>query len=180
MSKRNDLEATTKRSEADERTFEIVSIDQKTFCLQVMKKTIDCSLLYSDTDSLFYEIRGKGFCEKIAINPMLQNQSTNYANDSSIHCDTRKMFILKFKKEMAKKVVREFVGLKPKMHSMVYENRQKMSAKGLSWFDQTSLKHDVYKRILRRGHHTRSNNIRIGSPKQLLPSIRNNKISLSA
>ena len=89
------------------------------------------------------------------------------------------MVTLKFKDKMATIVLREFVGLKPKMYSIVYENQQNLSAKGVSRFAQTSLKHDVYKRVLLSGHHKRSNKIRIGSSKHL-QTIRNNKISLSA
>ena len=55
-----------------------------------------------------------------------------------------------------------------------------MSAKDVSRFAQTSLKQDVYKRVLLSGHHMRSNNIRISSSKRLLQTIRNNKISWSA
>ena len=81
---------------------------------------------------------------------------------------------------MAEKVIWEIVGLKPKIYSIVYENQQKMSAKGVSRFAKTSLKHDVYKRVLLSGYHMRSNNIRIGSSKHLLQTIRNSIISLSA
>ena len=113
---------------------------------------------------------------------MLQNHFdfSNYPNDSPLHCDTNKKITLKFKDEMARKFIREFVGLKPKMYSIVYENQQKISARGVSRFAQTSLKQDVYKRVLLSGHHMRSNNIRIGSSKHLLQTTRNNKISLSA
>ena len=92
-----------------------------------MKKTFDCSLLYSDTDSLFYEIRGQDFYEKIADDPMLQNHFdfSNYPKDSPLHCDTNKMITLKFKDEMAGKVIREFVGLKPKMFSIIHENSKR-------------------------------------------------------
>ena len=89
------------------------------------------------------------------------------------------MIILKFKDEMAGKIIREFVGLKPKLYSIVYENQQKLSAKGVSRFAQTSLKHDVYIRVLLSGQHMRSNNIRIGCSKHH-QTTRNNKISLSA
>ena len=87
------------------------------------------------------------------------------------------MSALKFKDEMAGKVIREFVGLKPKMYSIVHENQQKMSAKGVF---QTSLKHDLCKRVLLCGPRMRSNNIRIGCSKHLLQTIRNNKKTLSA
>ena len=156
--------------------------NKENFCSQIMKKTFECSLLYSETDSLFYEIRGQHFYEKIANNPMLQNQFdfSDYPNDSLLHCDSNKMITLKVKEEMAEKVIREFVGLKPKRYSIVYENQQKMSAKGVSRFAETSLKLDVYKRVLLSVHHKRSNNIRIGFSKHLIRTIRNNKKSLSA
>ena len=105
---------------------------------------------------------------------------SNYPNNSPLHCDTNKIITLKFKDQMAGKVIREFISLKPKMYSIVYEHQQKMSAKGVSPLAQTSLKHEVYKRVLLSGHHMGSNNIRIGSSKHLLETIRNNKISLSA
>ena len=54
-----------------------------------------------------------------------------------------------------------------------------MSAKDVSRFAQTSLTQDVYKRVLLSGHHIRSYNIRIGSSKRLLRTIRNNKISFA-
>ena len=105
---------------------------------------------------------------------------SNCPNDSLLHCDTYKMITLKFTDEMAGKVIREFVSLRPKMYSVAFENPQKMSAKGVSRFAQTSLKLDVYKRVLLSGHNLRSNNVRIGSSKHLLRTIRNNKIPLSA
>ena len=88
------------------------------------------------------------------------------------------MITLKFKDEMAGKVIREFVGPKPKMYPIVCDNQQKMSAESVSRFPQTSLKYDVYKRVL-SGHHMRSKNIRIAFSKYL-QSIRNKKISLIA
>ena len=88
---------------------------------------------------------------------MLRNffRFSNYPNDCPLHCDINEMITLKLKDEMAGKVFRDFFGLKPKMYSLVYENHQKMSAKGVSLFAQTCLKHDVYKRSLLSGHHMR-------------------------
>ena len=88
-------------------------------------KTFDCSLVCSDTDFLFYEIRGQDFYEKLANDPMLQNHFdfSEYSNDSSLPCDTNKIILLKFKDEMAGKVVRDFVDLKPKLYLMVFEKQ---------------------------------------------------------
>ena len=55
-----------------------------------------------------------------------------------------------------------------------------MLAKSVTRPAQISVKHDVYKRALLSGHHVTSNNIRIGSLKYLLQTIRKNKIFLSA
>ena len=101
-----------------------------------MKKTFDCPLLYSDTNSLFYEIRGVEFFEKTADDPMLHSHFdfSNYPNDSFLHCDTNKMIALKFKDEMAGKFIRELVGLKPEIYSIVYDQQQKTSARDVSGF----------------------------------------------
>ena len=82
--------------------------------------------------------------------------------------------------EMKGSVIQEFVGLKPKMYSILYENKQKMSAKGVSRFAQTSLKHNVYREVLLSGDVMRSINIRIGSMNHALQTVQNNKVSLSA
>ena len=121
-----------------------------------MKKTFDCSLLFSDTDSLFYEIRRQNCYEKIANNPMLQNDfdCPNFPVANLLHCDTNKMNTLK--DEMAEKVFQEFVGIETKMYPIANENQQKMSATGVSRFAETSLKLDVYQRVLLSGHHMRS------------------------
>ena len=77
-------------------------------------RTSDCSLLYSDTDSLFYEIRGQDLYAKLANNPILRNHFdfSNYPNDSLLHCNTNKMITLQFRDEMERKVIRKIVGLK--------------------------------------------------------------------
>lgn len=147
-----------------------------------MKKTFDCSLLYSDTDSLLYEIRGCDFYKKVASDNVLKANFdfSNYPVDNPLHDNSNKMVTLKFKDEMGGKIIKEFIGLKPKMYSIAYENKQKMSAKGVSRFAQTSLKHGIYKNVLESGLYTRSYNTRIGSSKHLLQTIRSNKIALSA
>ena len=137
---------------------------------QVMKTTFDCSLLYSDTDSLLYEIRGEDFQDKIASDSALSEQFdfSNYPSDHELFDTKNKMVTLKFKDEMAGAPIKEFIRLKPKMYSIIYQNKQKMSAKGVCRFAQTSLKHDLYRKGLWSGDQTRSNNIRIGSTRHVI------------
>ena len=71
-------------------------------------------------------------------------------------------------------------GLKAKMYSITYENKQKVSAKGVCRYAQTSLNCDVFRNVLLDGGKMRSLNIRIGARKHVLQTIQNQKISLSA
>ena len=66
------------------------------------------------------------------------------------------------------------------MYSIVYEDKQKMSAKGVCRYSQSSLNHEVFRIVLMTGSLMRSSNIRIGARKRVLQTIRNQTISLSA
>ena len=67
------------------------------------------------------------------------------------------------------------------MYSIKFDDgKQKLSAKGVSRFAQTTLKHDVYKNVLTTNNLIRTNNIIIGSHNHQLETICNNKIALSA
>ena len=147
-----------------------------------MKLNFDCSLLYSDTDSLLYEIRGDDFYKKLADDTLLKQHFdfSNYPPDHFLYNTENKMVTLKFKEEMRGSAIKEFVGLKAKMYSIVYEDKQKMSAKGVCRYAQSSLNHEVYRNVLMTGSLMRSTNIRIGAQKHILRTIRNQKISLSA
>ena len=91
------------------------------------------------------------------------------------------MVTLLFKDEMGGKIIEKFIGLKPKMYSIRFDDgKQKLSAKGVSRFAQTSLKHDVYKNVLCTTNLVKTNNIRIGSHSHQLETISSNKVSLSA
>ena len=90
------------------------------------------------------------------------------------------MVTLLFKDEMAGKILEEFVGIKPKTYSINYGYNQKLSAKCVSRFAQTNLKHDIYKTVLSTTNSIRTNNIRIGSTLHQLETISSSKISLSA
>ena len=130
-----------------------------------MKLNFDCSLLYSDTDSLLYEIRGDDFYKKLANDTLLKQHFdfSNYPPDHFLYNTENKMVTLKFKEEMRGSAIKEFVGLIAKMYSIVYEDKQKMSAKGVCRYAQSSLNHDVYRNVLMTGSLMRSTNIRTGA-----------------
>ena len=86
-----------------------------------MKATFDCFLLYSDADFLFCEIRGDKFYEKVNADDSLK-QHLSFSSCPSKHpldSSTKKMVTLKFNDELRRSVIREFVGLKAKIYSII-------------------------------------------------------------
>ena len=126
-----------------------------------MKATFDCALLYSDTDSLLYEIRGDNFYENVMGDDSLKQHFdfSNYPSSHPFYSSTNKMVTLKFEAQICESVFEEFVGLKAKMYSLIYEDKQGMSAKAVCRFAQFSLTHQVYKNVLNEGSIMRSVNV---------------------
>ena len=106
-----------------------------------MKNNFDCQLLYSNTDSLFYEIKHRDLYQELATNLDLKKQFdfSNYPMNHPLYTDSNKMVTLLFKDEMGGKIIEEFIGLKPKMYSIKFDDgKQKMFAKGVTRFAQNS------------------------------------------
>ena len=85
-----------------------------------MKKWFNCTLLYSDTDSLTYAIKTEDLYKDLQ-KPHIKEHFdfSNYPHASPLFDNTNHMVTLKFKDELAGKVMQEFVGLKPKMYSIL-------------------------------------------------------------
>ena len=151
------------------------------FHYNVMKPNFDCRLMYSDTDSLLYEIKGKDFYKELETNRDLRQNFdlSNYPLSHNLYNDSQKLVTLKFKDEFGGVPIQEFIGFKPKMYSILYGGKQKMSAKGVTQSAQNKLKHEVYRRVLLTGESFRAINTRIGSVDHQLQTIRTNKLSLS-
>ena len=150
------------------------------FHYNVMKPNFDCRLMYSDTDSLLYEVKGKDFYKELETNRDLRQNFdlSNYPLSHNLYNDSQKLVTLKFKDEFGGVPIQKFIGLKPKMYSILYGGKQKMSAKGVTQSAQTKLKHEVYRRVLLTGVSFRAINTRIGSVDHQLQTIRTNKLSL--
>ena len=95
------------------------------FHYNFIKKKINAELLFTDTDSLTYEIKSKNVYEEFFKWKDLFDLS-NYSKDSNFFDGTNKKVIGKMKDELDGVIVIEFVGLKSKMHSM-----KKMMVKNL-------------------------------------------------
>ena len=137
-------------------------------------------LLFTDTDSLTYEIEADDIYSDFwkAKNRF---DNSDYAQDSQYFDKTNKKVIGKFKDEAAGKPITEFVGLRSKMYSYMKDNdKGGKTAKGIKKnIIKKNITHKNYKNVLfnnEQMHHTmktiRSNNHQLGSYEL-------NKVSLS-
>ena len=85
--------------------------------LQIIKKHFDAEFLFTDTDSLTYELKSEDVYEEFFKHKRLFDFS-NYPKDPKIFDPTNKKVIGKMKDKSEGKIIDEFVGLKSKLHSM--------------------------------------------------------------
>ena len=86
------------------------------FHYHFIKKNFDAELLFTDTDSLAYEIKSENVYEEFFKWKDLFDFS-NYSKDSKFFYNTNKKVIGKMKDEYGGVIIDEFVGLKSKMYS---------------------------------------------------------------
>ena len=87
------------------------------FHYNFIKKHFDAELLFTDTDSLTYEIKSEDIYEEFFKLEHLFDFS-NYPKDSKFFDQANKKVIGKMKDESEGKIIGEFAGLKSKMYSM--------------------------------------------------------------
>ncbi|KAK3093489.1 hypothetical protein FSP39_016361 [Pinctada imbricata] len=106
-------------------------------------------LLFTDTDSLMYEIQTEDVYKDMGSYQQMYDLS-NYPSDHPLHSDVNKKVVLKMKDECAGTPVVSFVGLRSKMYSILLaDNSEKRAAKGISKsVIKKDLNHKLYKKIL--------------------------------
>jgi len=137
----------------------------------IRKKYTNCQLLFTDTDSLFYQKKTEGdVCEDFFKDKDLFDNS-DYPKSSKFFFGENKKVIGKFKDEAAGKPIVEFIGLKSKMYSYRKEEYEKYlenkTAKGVKKnVIRKDIKHSDYRdtlfnnmkmhhlmKSIRSGHH---------------------------
>ena len=89
------------------------------FHYKTMKHNFDCKLLYSDTDSLVYEVQTDNFFVDIELKQLKEMfDFSNFLKNHQQYDETNAKVTIKFTNEMAGRTVSEFVGLKPKFYSI--------------------------------------------------------------
>ena len=102
------------------------------FHYNFIKKNFDAELLFTDTDSLNYEIKSENVYEEFFKWKNLFDFS-NYSEDSKFFNETNKKVIGKMKDEFSGVIVTKFVGLKSKMYSMKeIDGKEYHTAKGVN------------------------------------------------
>jgi hypothetical protein len=141
-------------------------------------------LLFTDTDSLAYEIETEDFYKDIAHDIKARFDTSEYPTDhpSGIETGVNKKELGKFKDEAAGKQIDEFVGLRPKSYSYkMFGGDEHKKCKGIKRnVVKTKITHDDYKNCLlgNTEEYRRMNVIR--SYKHDMYTEEVNKIALSA
>ena len=137
-------------------------------------------LLFTDTDSLCYEIEAEDVYKDF-FNDKEKFDNSDYNKSSKFFDDTNKKVIGKFKDEACGIPITEFVGLRSKMYSYTkHNNKEEKACNGVKRnIVKNDIKHEDYKETIFNGQqmHHKMNNIR--SDKHQICSYEINKVSLS-
>ena len=141
-------------------------------------------LLFTDTDSLMYEIRTKDFYEDIKGDVKDRFDTSDYPSNhpSGIPTGCNKKVLGMFKDEAGGKIIDEFVGLRAKLYSYkMFEGEESKKCKGVkSLVVKNSIMHEDYKNCLFTGkEQLRKMNV-IRSHKHDIYTEEINKVALSS
>ena len=152
------------------------------FHYNYIKKKYDnrARLLFTDTDSLTYEIEAEDIYKDFWNDKDVFDNS-DYPESSPYHCNVNKKIIGKFKDEACGIPITEFIGLKSKMYSYIKDNEKgRRTAKGIKKnVIKNNIKHEDYKNILINNEQMHHKMKTIRSQRHQLGSYEINKVSLS-
>ena len=137
-------------------------------------------LLYTDTDSLLLEITTPNVYTDIR-EDIDAYDTSDYPQDHPLHSMKNKKVLGKMKDECAGRPIAEFVGLRPKMYSILEaKGAEHRRAKGVKKsVVKRELRHEQYKQCLLQKKHRYDSMNMIRSDNHRMFSVRLNKVSLS-
>ena len=104
-------------------------------------------LLFTDTDSLVYQIKTENFYKGFSSDKEMFDFS-NYSTNSKYYDNSNKLVIGKMKDKTAGSANKEFVELKPKIYSFLVDNSEHKEAKGVNRNVVATISHNEYKDVL--------------------------------
>ena len=136
-------------------------------------------LLFPNIDSLMYEIKTEDVYEDFSSDKEMFDFS-NYSTKSKYYDGSNKLIIGKMKDKTGVVAIEEFVGLKPKMYSLlVDDNSGHKKVKGVIRNAAATISHNEYKDVLLNNKYLRHSMNRIQSKDDRIETYEINKISLS-
>ena len=140
-----------------------------------IKKKFNTELLFTDTDSLTYEIKSENVYEEFFKWKNLFDFS-NYSKDSEFFDSTNKKVVGKMKNEFGGVIIDELIGLKSKMYSIKkIDGKETNTAKGVN----VATEFNEFKDVLLKKKIIRHKMKRIQAKKHKIGTYEINKISLS-
>jgi len=137
-------------------------------------------LLFTDTDSLTYEIQTKDVYKDF-FKDKNKFDFSDYQENSKFYDKTNKKVIGKFKDKAAGEIITEFIGLESKMYSHTNDNRKKgKTTKGIKKIViKKNINHADYKNTIFDGTQMYQKIKTITSDHHTIGSYKLNKVSLS-
>ena len=106
------------------------------------------SLCMTDTDSFVYHFEGVNPYEMMR-DHLEQFDTSDYPTNHPLHSNKNKKKLYKMKDEMNGVPISEFCGLRSKMYSLQYGDKEKKTAKGIAYYvTRKHLTHEMYKQTL--------------------------------
>ena len=134
---------------------------------------------FTDTDSFMYEImKTEDVYEDFSNNKEMCDFS-NYSTKSKYYGNSNKLAIGKMKYETGDVATEEFVGLKPKIYSILVNNNEHKNANGVNKNVVATIGFNEYKDVSLNNKYIRHSMNRIQSKDQRIETYEINKISLS-
>lgn len=143
------------------------------------KYETDATLLFTDTDSLCYEVECDDYYEDMKKNIDFFDTS-DYPADHKTFSNKNKKVVGKMKDEMAAIPIKEFVGLKSKMYSIDTGVFQKKTAKGVARVAlKKKISHEDYRRCALETTQTRVESTKFFNDKHQIFTVNTNKLALN-
>ena len=154
------------------------------FHYDYMKRKYDeksLKLLYMYTDSLVYDIKTEDFYKDIAEDVETRFDTSGYEPDRPLPIGKNKKVIGLMKDELDGKIMKEFIGLRPKMYS--YKIGEKDKPKKFKGIKKCVVKKTIsfedYKRCLFEGRVIHRSQLLFRSSKHKIKTLELNKLALS-
>ena len=144
----------------------------------MLKNYPTASLCFTDTDSLCYHVTTPDIYRDM-LDDLEYFDTSDYPTTHFLYSDVNKKTLGKMKDETAGAAIEEFVGLRAKMYSMMYDGKEKKTAKGIGRVSIEKMRHDAYRDCLLNQTTTRATSNQIRSHDHQVYSERVQKVALS-